>query len=408
MEINKGIYGLPQGGILAQDRLVKHLAEHGYHQARNTPCLFKHESNSVSFTLVVDDFMIKYKDKSDADHLMQTLRKLYKITEDWAAEQKYVGITFSHDLTKNKITMSMPGYVNKAIERFRAQDIPEAKSPGIYIPPTYGQAAQTVIEPSEKDKKPLSAKQKTFIQEVVGVFLFYSRAVDPTMLTQINKISSEQANPTEATMTAVKRFLGYAKRFPNAEIVIHASNMQLCVQSDASYLSESKARSRSGGILYFGLTAEGTINGAIDYISTILPTVVASVAEAEYASLFTVGKEAISARHTLEDLGHSQRATVIMCDNSCAVGISNATVKQKRSKAIDMRYHWIRDQVKQGTFTITWEQGSANLADYFTKTLSVKNFTAMRRTYVSTPTSDTIRNTARSRRIAKRNSKQTP
>ena len=69
VQVNKGIYGLPQEAeILAQDRLVQHLASHGYHQAKNTPCLFKHISNSVSFTLVVDDFGIKYIHDEDADH----------------------------------------------------------------------------------------------------------------------------------------------------------------------------------------------------------------------------------------------------------------------------------------------------------------------------------------------------
>ena len=61
MEISKGIYGLPQAGKLSQDRLVSHLATHGYIQCVNTPCLFVHASNGVAFTLVVDDFLIKTK-----------------------------------------------------------------------------------------------------------------------------------------------------------------------------------------------------------------------------------------------------------------------------------------------------------------------------------------------------------
>jgi hypothetical protein len=82
------------------------------------------------------------------------------------------------------------------------------------------------------------------------------------------------------------------------------------------------------------------------------------------------------------------------------VGIANDSVKQKRSKAIDMRYHWIRDQVKQKTYNITWEAGAGNLADYFTKAHPVHHFTNMRNTYVSTPTPDAPRDCARSRRIA--------
>ena len=112
-----------------------------------------------------------------------------------------------------------------------------------------------------------------------------------------------------------------------------------------------------------------------------------------------MGREATNARHILHDLGYPQDSTTIVCDNACAVGIANNDVKQKRSKAIDMRYHWIRDQVKQGKFKIVWEKGSENLADYFTKAHPIHHFVAMRRTYVASPLPLVIRQCARARRI---------
>jgi hypothetical protein len=134
VSVHKGIYGLPQAGRLAQDRLVKHLANNGYHQAPNTPCLFKHANNSVTFTLVVDDFGIKYISTDDADHLLRVLRQLYVMTEDRAATQKYVGITISHDRRNGNMTLAMPGYVNKAIQRFGQAKHRGARSPLTYTP----------------------------------------------------------------------------------------------------------------------------------------------------------------------------------------------------------------------------------------------------------------------------------
>ena len=316
--VDKGIYGLPQAGILAQDRLVLHLAKHGYIQAENTPCLFKHISNSVAFTLVVDDFGIKYTKDEDADHLLAALRELYIMTEERAAKLKYVGITIEHDRVNNVIYLTMPGYVQKAIIRFGKPKRSGAKSPLIYIPPQRGAEQQMVPEASPAARQPVDAKTKTFIQEVTGVFLFYSRAVDPTMLTAVNRISSEQASPTQATLAAVDRLLSYAERYPNATIVIRPSDMKLCVQSDASYLNESNARSRAGGILYFGINKDGSINGAIDHISCIIKTVCSSVAEAEYAALFLAGREVLNARNILHDLGYPQASTEFICDNACA------------------------------------------------------------------------------------------
>lgn len=73
VEIRKGMYGLPQSGKLANDRLCRHLAAHGYHQSKHTPGLFHHVTRPITFTLVVDDFGIKYVGKEHAQHLIDTI-----------------------------------------------------------------------------------------------------------------------------------------------------------------------------------------------------------------------------------------------------------------------------------------------------------------------------------------------
>ncbi len=76
-------------------------------------------------------------------------------------------------------------------------------------------------------------------------------------------------------------------------------------------------------------------------------------------------------RTILEALGYAQPATRILCDNQCAVvGLATNTVKKARSsKSIDMRFHWIRDRIRQGHFQVSWIKGATNLADFFTKAL---------------------------------------
>jgi len=380
MEISKSIYGLPQSGRQSQDRLVKHLRAHDYIQCRNTPSLFRHKTRGIAFTLVVDDFGIMYTEEADLDHFLTTLRLQYEITEDRDVKQKYVGITIEHDRKANTISLSMPGYIEKALARFQMTDARKASSPAIYTPPEYG--AKIHFDEVEDDT-PITAEEKTRIQQIVGVLLFYARAVDPTMLCAVNKLASHQAEPSATTVTQANRILQYAAKYPSASILLKASDMQLRCYSDASYLSEVNSRSRAGGILYLGDADTTTgVHGAIDYLSCIISTVVSSAAEAEYAALFLVGREAICANQTLTDLGFPQAATLIICDNQCAVGIANRSVKQKRSKAINMRYHWIRDQVDLEAVTIEWQPGAVNLADFFTKNHPTKHHSAMRNIFV--------------------------
>ena len=83
IEIMKGMYGLPQAGLLANVKLTKHLAKYEYHPTKYTPGLCTHESRQIAFTLTVDDFLIKYSTKEDADHLLSALKYQYVIYNVW-------------------------------------------------------------------------------------------------------------------------------------------------------------------------------------------------------------------------------------------------------------------------------------------------------------------------------------
>ena len=73
-----------------------------------------------------------------------------------------------------------------------------------------------------------------------------------------------------------------------------------------------------------------------------------------------------SASATLTDMGYPQTTTLVICDNQCAVGTANRTVKQKQTKAISVRYYWTRDRVATDELRIQWRPGKENLADFFT------------------------------------------
>ena len=74
--------GLPQAGILANKLLRQRLLPHGYYECANTPGLWKHEWRPISFTLVVDDFGVKYIGQEHVNHLIRCLKEAYALTED--------------------------------------------------------------------------------------------------------------------------------------------------------------------------------------------------------------------------------------------------------------------------------------------------------------------------------------
>ena len=258
----------------------------------------------------------------------------------------------------------MPGYVERALKRFGVTSPKPTHAPLPYTPPVYGKSAQLTTPDLTAPATPTQIK---WLQEVVGVFLYHARALDLMTLCAINKIASAQSSATQHTVDLATHFLQHMATWPDTTLTYWASDMILTVDVDASYLSEFEGRSRAGGLAYFGSATGNHLNGPVHHTSVILPTVVTSAAEAEYAGAFVLLRDASPLRQTATDMGHPQGATPVTCDNTTAVALANNTCKQKRSRAIDMRYHWVRDRVKLGDFKLIWRSNQFSLADYLTK-----------------------------------------
>ena len=117
LEVNKGMHGLPQAGLLAQELLQERLAHHGYHQSETLPVFWKHESRPIVFTLLVDDFGVRYVNKEDAEHLMSVSKQNYEVTEDWEGG-RYIGMHLRWDYSGRKVHFAMPGYAEKVLRGF--------------------------------------------------------------------------------------------------------------------------------------------------------------------------------------------------------------------------------------------------------------------------------------------------
>ncbi len=99
-------------------------------------------------------------------------------------------------------------------------------------------------------------------------------------------------------------------------------------------------------------------------LCAILRFVVSSAAEAKLGALLLNCKEGMIFRLTFKELGHPQSKTPVHCNNTTAVGIANNTVKQQRSRLMEMQYFWVCDKVAQDAYDVKWHPGQENLADY--------------------------------------------
>jgi hypothetical protein len=288
IEMRRAVWGLPQAGILANKHLRCKLEPFGYYESTNTPGLWRHKSRPLTFTLVVDNFGVKFVDKADVDHLISSIKTTYTLTEDWTGNL-YCGITLDWDYVGHTVDILIPGYIKMKLQEYK-HIVPKKMQTCPYLPEPkkFGIEAQTPIPPDSSPK--LDTKGIKRVQKIVGSILYYARAVDITVIMALSSIVVEQTKATEKTMARCTQLLDYLSGHADAKVRFHVSDMILNIHSDASYLSEAKARSRMCGHFFMGWMPQDNkpirLNGAFHVSTTTLLLVVAFAAKAELGALY--------------------------------------------------------------------------------------------------------------------------
>jgi hypothetical protein len=370
MEIRKGMYGLPQAGILANKLLKKRLARHGNFEQPHTPGLWKHVTRPIWFNLCVDDFGIRYIGQEHLQLLYDALQKeTYEIVKDLEGDLD-CGIALKWNYAKQYVHLAMVKYVMKQLTKYgHIAPLKPQHCPYLPTPFKYSKDNQSPLPIDDSPRLDKAGKKR--VQQIVGSFLYYARAVDPTILMALSEISSQQAAPTENTMKRINHFLDYMWTHLDAVIRYRASDMILNVQSDASYLSAPKAHSQAGGYFFLGsLTRDGDpikINGAIHVQCTILKLVAVSAAKAKLGALFLNAQDTKVFRLILVKLGHPQPPTPIHINNTTTVRIVNNIIKRQGSRLMEMQYFWLLDGKTQRYFKFYYQPGLEILGDYPSK-----------------------------------------
>ena len=192
----------------------------------------------------------------------------------------------------------MPKYFQTALLKFQhpAPKRPQ-HAPHSWAKPTYGAHVQYA---QDDDSSPhLPAKTINLVQQIVGTLLYYSIAVDPTMLTALGFIATQQSKGTDKTYADNLWLLNYAATHPNAKIHYTANYILLYIHSDALYLSEPQACSHAGGHYFLSdrhsymkmpPTNRPRLNGPILFISRIMSNVMGSAAKSEIGAAYINGQ----------------------------------------------------------------------------------------------------------------------
>jgi hypothetical protein len=293
-----------------------------------------------------------------------------------------VKIELDSDYENKRVHLSLAPYIQKALRQFdNIVPTQHQDSPYPYTGPKYGAKQQFAAYDTST---PAGKEDQKYLQQVMGKFNWYARGIAGTMLMTISALAAQQAKPMQATMKRVQRFLDYAAAQEPAVTTYRASDMVLAIHSNTGYLNKEGARSRAGEHHFLSENVPNpSNNGTIYNEASIIKSVMSSTAEAEIGALYTNARKGIEIRNILEEMGHKQPPTPVQTGNSTADGIINSRVQPKRTKAMDMRFHWLCDHECQEQFRIYWCPGKLNYTDYWTKHHPAAHHQHIRREFIT-------------------------
>ena len=108
-------------------------------------------------------------------------------------------------------------------------------------------------------------------------------------------------------------------------------------------------------------------NGAVLNIAQLIKVAMLSAVEAELGALYINLRKAVPMRLLLAEMGHTQPPTPTQSNNSMALGVVNSNIQPRRTKAMDVRFHWLRCREAQWQFRFFWRPSKTNVGEYCTK-----------------------------------------
>jgi len=354
-KLDKALYGLKQTPRAWYSRLSAKLISLGLKSSKADTSLFIYNKGNVTmFILVyVDDIIVASSAENATAALLQDLREEFAL-KDLGDLHYFLGIEVSK--VREGIVLSQGKYANELLQR---------------VGMTQCKPVSTPLSTSEKlslhDGSSLGPEDATRYRSIVGA-LQYLTLTRPDIAFSVNKVCQFLHAPTTVHWAAVKRILRYIKQCTQVGIKIHRSTSTLVSGfSDADWAGSVDDRKSTGGFAVF------LGSNLVSWSSRKQNTVSRSSTESEYKAVANATAEMMWVQTLLRELGvNSSNAARLWCDNLGAKYLSSNPVFHARTKHIEVDFHFVRERVLQKLLEIEYVPTGDQVADGFTKALSVR------------------------------------
>jgi len=215
---------------------------------------------------------------------------------------------------------------------------------------------------------------KTLYKQMVGS-LMYATATRPDIMYSVSQVSRFMENPKEIHLHAVKRIMCYLRGTCELGLFYQRNEGKDWLgYTDSDYANDVEDKKNTSGYVFMMSEA------AISWSSKKQPVVSLSTTEAEFIAAATSSCQAVWLRRILEAIGRNQTSpTVIYCDNSSTIKLSQNPVMHGRSKHIVVRFHFLRDLTRKETIKLQHCNSQEQIADIMTKPVKLEDFVRIRK-----------------------------
>ncbi|KAE8656252.1 Retrovirus-related Pol polyprotein from transposon TNT 1-94 [Hibiscus syriacus] len=332
--LNKSLYGLKQASRYWYKRFDSFIMCLGYNILNADPCAYFKRSGDNDFVILL-------------------------LTWD---QQTILGMQIHRDRSTRKIWLSQKNYLKKILSRFNMQDYKPISTP---LPINF-KLSSSMSPSTEEERMKMS---RVPYASAVGSLMFAMICTRPDIAQAVGVVSWYMANPDKENWNTVKRILRYIKGTSNVALCYGGSNLLINGYVDSDYAGDlDKSKSTTGYVFKVA-------GGAVSCVLKLQSVVATSTTEAEYVAATQASKEAIWLKMLLEELGHNQEYVSLFCDSQSALHLVRNPTFHSRTKHIRVQYHFIRENVEEGTIDMQKIHTKDNIADFMTKAINADKFT---------------------------------
>lgn len=357
--LKKALYGLKQAPRAWFSRIESYFLKEGFEKSSYDHTLFlkKTEKHILLVSLYVDDLIFTGDDESLCAEFKSSMQKEFEMT-DMGKMNFFLGVEVHQDC--DGIHLCQRKYAKEVLERFNMENCNSVKNPIV---------SGTIVSKAGKNRV-----DTTLYKQLVGS-LMYLTVTRPDLMFVVCLISRFMADPKEEHMTIAKRVLRYLKGTLDFGVFYkRSSNLSVLGYTDSDYARDLDDRKSTSVYVFL-------LNGAaVCWSSRKQSIVTLSSTEAEYVAATSSACHCVWLKGLLQELNVLAGGCVnIMCDNSSAIKLSRNPIMHRRTKHIDIRYHYLRNLTNDGVIKLVFCGTNDQVADIMTKPIKLDQFEKLRK-----------------------------